>query len=93
MRYVYAFLFVFVLSCDVQAAQCWQARGFEEIAAEQWHEVPVNHGVADGGDLVRVYVNQETRSWTMTMIRPDGLECVMSAGQNWQAIKETRDET
>lgn len=36
------------------------------------------------GMLLRLFVNAKTGTWTFLQIRPDGIACILLAGDGWQ---------
>lgn len=40
-----------------------------------------------GDQTMRLYVNAETRGWTLFSIRPDGLACVITSGTDFDFAK------
>lgn len=87
MKTLLTVAFVILLASDVRAA-CWQSKSFEEMAREKWAELPAGHGVTQGGELVRVYVNPKTGRWTITIVHGDRRECPLSAGEEWRQITQ-----
>ncbi len=41
-------------------------------------------GLAEGRGVVELYASEETGSWTILMTRPQGIACLMAAGQAFQ---------
>lgn len=56
----------------------------EALAARYGEEVTAG-GVDANGNLVSVYSGPRG-SWTITVTRPDGLTCLMSAGDGWSQV-------
>ncbi|MDH5410826.1 MAG: hypothetical protein OEY16_05510 [Alphaproteobacteria bacterium] len=42
-------------------------------------------GVSTNGSLVELYTS-ENGTWTLMLTRPDGVSCLIAAGQNWEAF-------
>ena len=34
--------------------------------------------------VVEIYSSEETGTWTILMTRPDGMSCLLAAGQRWE---------
>lgn len=64
------------------AAACLPEPVVREQLADQWQEASIGMGVS-GPQRVEVFVNPQTRSWTIVLIRPDGVACAVAAGTDW----------
>lgn len=53
---------------------------------EKWKEFPAFGGLEQKGFWTVLFVNAETGSWTVLMIKPDGEACVAAAGASGQTI-------
>ncbi len=53
---------------------------------EKYQEVPNSVGLSNNGTMIEVFVS-DTGSFTIINTRPDGLSCLISAGENWQKAK------
>lgn len=53
--------------------------------AARYGETPVARGVVGDRHVFEVYA-APTGSFTVVVTRPDGLSCVMAAGDGWQAV-------
>lgn len=54
---------------------------------EQYGEQPFAVGVENGGELLlNVWINPETRSWTVVMVTPRGHWCPLSAGEAFTVL-------
>ena len=49
--------------------------------ARRYGEFPVFTGQIDDGLVVRVFANGRSGSWTLLVIRADGLACVQASGE------------
>ncbi|MEC9345168.1 MAG: hypothetical protein VYB54_03005 [Pseudomonadota bacterium] len=54
--------------------------------ARTYSEAPVAMGLAANGAIIEVLSSKEGQSWTIILTRPDGLSCVMAAGESWQPV-------
>ena len=52
-------------------------------------EVPAAMGLASNGAVIEVLVS-DTGSFTMILTRPDGISCLMAAGENWENLPTKR---
>ncbi len=48
-------------------------------------EIPVSIGLTANGAVIEVLSSAEG-SWTIIMTRPDGVSCVVAAGENWEDL-------
>ena len=54
----------------------------------QFGEILTEAGVDARGNLVRIFSSPETGTWTLLVTRPDGLTCIMAAGEGWDRNPE-----
>lgn len=52
----------------------------------KYNEEPVAMGLSTNGALVEVLVSSADGSFTVVYTTPDGLTCMMMAGQNWETF-------
>ncbi len=50
-----------------------------------YDEVPRSMGLASNGTVIEVLVSKKG-TFTVIMTRPDGISCLMAAGENWEDI-------
>ena len=51
---------------------------------EKYGETRRSMGLADGRGVVELYASEETGSWTILITSPQGIACLMAAGQAFQ---------
>src|SRR5215813_11012441 len=68
------------------ASPCYPRDAIQAHLAERYGERPVGIGVT-AGQLVELLVRPDGASWTMLVIRPDGLACPVAAGEDWTDVK------
>jgi hypothetical protein len=68
------------------ATPCYPRDAIQAHLAERYGERPVGIGVATG-QLVELLVRPDGTSWTILVIRPDGLACPVAAGEDWTDVK------
>ena len=61
---------------------CSGPDGLPDLLARDYGESVAEQGIADGA-LVQLWRNPETGSWTILMIRPDGMVCALVSGEDW----------
>ena len=52
---------------------------------KNYAEAPVSIGLASNGAVIEVFASPD-RSWTIVMTRPNGLSCVVAAGEGWEDL-------
>ena len=50
-----------------------------------YSEVPVSMGLASNGAVIEI-IASESGSFTIILTRPNGLSCVMAAGESWEDL-------
>jgi len=68
----------------VAAQQCAPRSDFEVELADRFGEIRQTAALGSVGQLIEVWVNLETRTWTATLTDQNGLTCIVSYGTNWQ---------
>lgn len=52
-----------------------------------YKEVPIGHGIAQNGWLTELFLNLETKSWTIIQVQPNTMmSCTRSRGNSWIII-------
>jgi hypothetical protein len=51
---------------------------------DRFHETQAATALTSAGTLLEVLTANDGSTWTIIVSRPDGLSCVVAAGQNWQ---------
>ena len=69
------------------AGPCYPRDAIRTHLAERYGERPAGVGVA-AGQLVELLVRPDGASWTILVIRPDGLACPVAAGEDWRDVSE-----
>ncbi len=60
--------------------------------ALKYQEAPVNMGLARNGAVIEVFATKDGATFTLTMTMPDGVICMMAAGENWETVKFKLDD-
>lgn len=69
------------------------ARNVVLTMIESYTERRVLQALNQNLDLVEVFTNQETQTWTITLSLPDGRTCVVLAGQGFIVVDESLGDT
>lgn len=66
-----------------------RARVVEKLA-ERFGETLAGLGLHRDDGVLEVYRSRATGTWTIVMTRPDGLSCLVAAGQRWEEVAPKR---
>ena len=71
-----------------QAMVCFDQSGYERFKG-QFQEREIAKGTLGKGDDLRMLLlsNEETGTWTMVIVRKDGLMCPFSSGNEFELIR------
>jgi len=50
-------------------------------------------GIAASNQVVEVFGNEDTGTWTITVTLPSGLTCLVAAGQSFEVLSEALEPT
>ncbi|MGO1117368.1 hypothetical protein ACTL6U_01580 [Rhodovibrionaceae bacterium A322] len=76
-------------SADAQQAPTCNARDkVLSHLATKYSEAPVAVGVTSSGALLEVLSTGEGTTWTVILTRPDGVSCLLAAGEGWQPLAQ-----
>lgn len=78
-------LTLFTSPTEAQQGQCFPKEAVVQNLGKEYGETPIWEGVNPQA-LIQIFVNQETRSWTIVGITPQGLACLLSSGDGWEPI-------
>ena len=83
-----SFLLATLLAASPAAAlQCGSRDAVTVTLAERYGEVRQALGLAQNGVVMELYA-AETGSWTILITRPDGMACLLAAGEDFQSLSE-----
>ena len=51
-----------------------------------YSEARVHMGLATNGSMIEVFTTIDGTTWTIALTRPDGLLCMMAAGEHWETF-------
>lgn len=76
-----------VSSGSAQQMPCMPYETIKNKLLTMYHENPIGHGIAINGWLTELFLNLETRSWTIVQVQPRTmLACTRSQGRDWIVI-------
>ena len=82
------FLAVFLLAAPAVAQpQCDDRAKVLAHLATKYQESSVAIGVTSSGGLVEVLNSPEGKTWTIIVTTPQGMTCLLAAGDGWQELK------
>lgn len=68
--------------------QCNDRDSVIALLASKYKEQPVALGVTNTGGLVEVLSTDKGDTWTIIVTTPQGLSCLVAAGEGWHAIEQ-----
>jgi len=72
-----------------QAMVCFDESGYERFKIQFQEREIANGSVGNGEELrMRLLSNKDTGTWTMVIVRKDGLMCPFSSGNDFKLIKQ-----
>ena len=57
-----------------------------ERLAERYAEQPAALGLDSSGGIIELLTHADGRTWTLMLTLPNGLSCLIAAGEYWQNI-------
>lgn len=87
-----------VLTCLIAQAAFGQGRcdarqKIVSLLDEKYGERAQAVGVTGDGRLIEVFASADGRTWTIIVTNPQGLSCLLAAGEGWRARKPATPET
>jgi len=71
-------------AAEQPAATCGPHTEVIKALGDKFHETQSATALTSAGTLLEVLTASDGATWTIIVSRPDGLSCVVAAGQNWQ---------
>lgn len=87
MRALLGSLLVAFMSPAQAHALCGDRTAVLNNLKEAYSEVPEDRGLASNGNVIEVLVSP-SGSFTILYTMPNGLACVMTAGENWDPVEK-----
>jgi hypothetical protein len=76
-----------------QKNPCGPSKAIAQMLLEKFGEKPAYAGVADNNVPTLIFTNPKTGSFTITIRRPGGLACLMTAGESWTVVDQPKEGT
>jgi hypothetical protein len=67
-------------------APCKPWREIAEELGRRYAERPVAFGLQSNGQLLQVFASEETGTWTLVTMHPNGTACLIGAGDSWETL-------
>lgn len=80
-----------LLSAGQLAAQnnnCAERPRVLERLSDTYGETRQSIGLAANNQVVEIFASEESGSWTITVTLPNGMMCLVAAGQNFEHVDE-----
>ena len=94
MKTILTVAFVILLASDVRAA-CFKPEAVEQMAKADYNERVTHVGPTNAGEMVRLYQNRDTGTWTLTVVmyrtidgEQQAVECTLTGGEGWREITQ-----
>lgn len=69
--------------------QCNTRDNVISLLSSKYKEAPVAVGVTNTGGLVEVLSTGDGNTWTIIVTTPQGMSCLVAAGEGWRAVEKT----
>ena len=73
-------------SVAAQQPLCTERSEVVNQLSSQYSEAPVAMGIANNGGVVEILSSQSGTSWTIILTMPNGVTCMIAAGENWESL-------
>lgn len=73
-------------------SQCNKRDNVISLLANKYKESPIAVGVTNTGGLVEVLSTGDGNTWTIIVTTPQGMSCLVAAGEGWRAIEQELEE-
>jgi len=70
------------------APQCAPRASVLGSLEQRYSERPIAAGLDNNGAVVEVLAAADGKTWTILVSMPNGVSCVVSAGEDWQAREQ-----
>jgi len=77
-------------TANAQQPACTERSSVLNHLKSRYSEVPVAMGIANNGGMIEILSSKEGKSWTIILTMPNGMTCMIAAGENWEALPQSR---
>lgn len=71
-----------------RGAVCGERAAVVERLRDAYGETRRAYGLQRGASVIEVYASDATGSWTILVTTPDGVACLVAAGESWAPTPE-----
>lgn len=68
--------------------QCDRRDNVLAVLEDKYGESPVALGVTSNGGLVEVLATGDGATWSIIVTNPQGMSCLVAAGEGWRALEQ-----
>lgn len=68
-----------------QGPQCTATDKAYKVLYEEFKEVRLGLGLTPDGQLLEMWANPESGTWTLLVTNPAGVSCIVASGAGWQS--------
>ena len=94
MKKLFAATFLAVMLASSPASAEPQCNTRDKVLSqlkEKYNEIPVAIGVTHNGGLIEVLAIPGGRTWSIIITSPQGMSCLVAAGNGWRMINSEVD--
>lgn len=78
-------MFWIALAAQAQTTNCAERGQIVRQLQERFGEHRQGMGLQGGQSIVEVFVSADSRTWSILLTRPNGISCLVAAGQGWDS--------
>ena len=75
-------------SVEAQPQVCAHRQSLLDSLAHDYSEAPAGLGVANNGTVIELLTARDGKTWTLLLTTPDGISCVVAAGEGWENLPQ-----
>lgn len=80
------FLLLWGQTASAQQPACTERTDVLNHLSSEYSEAPVAMGIANNGGVIEILSSKTGKSWTIILTMPNGMTCMIAAGENWESI-------
>lgn len=80
-------LSLFATQAQAQALMCTSSQSIYEMLEKDWGEERLLYGLDVGGVALEIFVNPDTRTFTLLSTDANGLSCIQAQGDSFDLYK------
>lgn len=75
-------------NAQTTTASCAEREQVVERLASKYGETRQSVGLARNNSVMEVFASEETGTWTIALTLPDGMTCLIAAGEAFEAVNK-----